>query len=270
MPNAPQVQSVVDDFIALANTFALLLASDDRLQYVPVIPEYKLLMDSELATDILWTLPRACIQLTGTGWNVNTTVPDDPSQMPPVGCGLLVEMPTFVATATAVTGPPATTEINVVAFEERNINWTSGTGIFISVEQLASIALDVMHLWGHGLYGTFKAKPGMNPSPARDWMEQKPGIMAYRATVHGMIGRQQTQRETVVTFNFSGGMCTLGCIDVAATIYYTLDGSCPVKANPQAVKYSGPFPSPASGSLVFASAWAPGLVNGPANKGIAP
>ena len=56
-----------------------------------------------------------------------------------------------------------------------------------------------------------------------------------------------------MTATFNAGLCTLACTDGAAAIYFTNDGTPPVKSNPNAVLYSAPFAVDSGSTINFAS-----------------
>jgi len=254
------IQTTIVDDVALQFAVAMLLADDPRVKgLVPVVPEFKLQQESELAASALWTLPAASFTVTPVGFQINQVNEPAPGQR--VGAGLLVEWPDSTVDSPGVSGPPATYRIHVVAFEERNVNLTPGVGIGIASNQLAWIAADILHLQAlpiGGGSGTLWAR-GTFIEPAHDWMGMFPGIFAHRATFTMTVGRRQTQRAAIVQASFRAGQCVLTCQDPNATIYYTTDGSMPVGSNPNARVYSGAF-NVANGTVVTCASRDVGLV----------
>lgn len=272
--NFPTPLSSVVDLTGLQNAVALILMSDDRLAQVPVIPEWKLHMESDVQVDALWTLPRSCFRVTGGSVEVQNVAEDsnDPQNTTnPVGAGLLVEMPEGSTAGSNPTGPPLNWDIHVVAFEERNVSWNPATGAMVTAEQLAQVVLDILHLQVYHLFGTISAKVSGTIGPARDWMSLpgKEGLNVWRATLRSTQARDQTPRTQVAQCSFDSGQATLACPDPAAVIRYTLDGTAPVSANPSALQYNGPFAVP-SGTLVLYGAKSPGRLAGPINGKVAP
>ena len=273
----PQLYGITD-LVALQNLVALILLSDDRLKNVPVLPEFKLYMESDLMVDALWTLPRSAFTVGPDGVTVNTQV--NSGKVGPVGAGLLVEMVEGSLQYPDEPGPSINWEVNVVALEERNTNLTAGVGIGITAEQLVQVVLDILHILLIRDFGTFRAAP--KPfAPAHDWMTMKPGINAYRASLLSLNNRNQSQRPPPVNITFNAGVCSLAtAYGTADTIYYTQtpvpqDGSvvtnapAPVKANTTAQVYAGPFPV-VTGDVVSAAAYTAGTVQAPINTQTAP
>lgn len=267
--NIPSLPGIVD-LVALQNAVAMILMADDRLGTVPIIPEFKLHMESDIMVDILWTAPRSAFRVLSGSIAVEPGVSD--TVQGPVGAGLLIEMPVAKCNSPNVTGPPLTWEINVIAFEERNVNLTPSVGIGILSEQLAQLVLDVLQLqaiWsGSGGFGTLRAAP--TPlGPDHYWMNLKPGITAWKTTMSTTLGRAQTARSANVAFTFGGGNVTLTCPEPGCEIRYTVNGSTPVKINPDSIIYTAPFPI-TSGQLMLTSSWVPGKLISAVAGGIAP
>ncbi len=250
--NVPSLQNVVD-IVALQNAITLILLSDDRLAKVPMVPEFKLHMESDMQVDILWTLPRNAVNVQPSGPSGQVNVVDDAD--PAVGAGLLIEMPTARCHSPGVSGPALTWELTVVAMEERNVNF-SVNGLLISAEQLILLVLDILHLQSIKGYGQFQASAAAI-GPAQDWMTIKPGILAMRGTLQATVGRPQTQRCKGVKVYSAGGLVQMECPEPDATVLYTLDGSMPVKANASAQTYTQPFDAADVGT-VTAAAWVAG------------
>ena len=249
------VNTSVVDLVLLQNIIAMILRDDPRLAAMPIVPEYKFLMDSDQVVDALWTLPAAAFTLTPSGVTINSNVPPGLC-----GAGVLVEMPGATSDSRGVTGPPLTWEIGVVVMEERNTNFLAGTGTGITSEQIAQIVMDRLHLQAIFGFGTIQVRQNCF-SAAHDWMNMKPGILAYRVTLTADAGRKQTPRSANVAYSFAGDTLTLTCTDGAVTIYYTTDGSAPCAANVNASNpagvgatvYTAPFAVASGTNVLFAS-----------------
>jgi hypothetical protein len=260
--NIPKLSGVAD-LVALQNAIALLLCDDTRLANVPIVPEIKFHEESDLQTDILWTMPRRNVTVSPTGVTISTVT----GQPGPTGAGLMIEMPTANTQSTNVTGPPTDWEIGVVAFEERNTNLIPSNGIGIMSEQLVQIVKDILHLQNLGTFaaspwgfGTLRAKR-LWMSPAHDWMQTLgPGIIAWRASFESTSGVKQSPRSAPVQITFSSGNCVLTCADNSAAVYYTTDGSLPVQVNANATLYSAPF-AVSSGTQVLAASKRAGYIS---------
>lgn len=259
--NIPKLPTIVDE-VAVQKALTLILCSSAALSTVPILPQVKLLMEADLLTDSLWTLPRAAFTITEDGWQVNQGATGL------VGAGILVEMPEMDNDSPGVSGAPATWMASIVAFEERNTNFLTGTGIGISSSQLCQMVQDSLHLQNIYGIGTFQCVQAAIRQ-ATDWEDRNPGIIAYRTTLRAKVGRVQTVRSEPVTAQFNLGLCTLTCSDNTATIYYTTDGSVPVAANPAAVKYSAPF-NVTSGTTVMFGSTKTGLNQSQINGATAP
>jgi len=252
MIQVPKISGVVD-LVWLQNMVAMLLLDDPRI-VCPVVPEYKFLMDSDQSVDALWQLPQGAFTLTPSGVTINSGV-----SAGLVGAGLLVEMPTATTDSPGVSGPPATWHVTVVAFEERNTNWLPQTGTCVAAEQYCELVVDILQNEAVYKFGTFQAERNWM-TPAHDRMTMNPTIIALRATVQATVGRTQTKRTPAVAITFSAGNCALLCADGAAAIYYTVDGSAPVRSNTNpdnaagvgASLYAAPF-AVASGTVLAAA-----------------
>jgi hypothetical protein len=261
--NVPALTGFLDE-IALQKAIAMIVADDSRLSIVPVIPEIKLLQESELLLDCLWTLPRNAIAVTPTGWQIS----QGDAQGGLVGAGILIEMPEMEVESTNVSGPPAAWTVGIVAFQEPNTNFVANVGIGITSSQLCQIATDILHLLEIAGFGTFSADRSGIKS-AHDWQTMKPGIVAHRLTIRSRVGRTQSKRSAAVQCTFGGGVCTLSCSDSSAIVRYTTDGSMPLAINPSAQIYSAPF-SVDSGTTVTYCSQQTGTVNSQIYKSTSP
>ncbi len=207
--------------------------------------------------DAIWTLPRASFTVRSDGVTINAAPDQQPAGVV-IGAGLLVEEPSANTSSPGVTGPPNTWEISVVAFEERNVNWTDGSGTMVAANVAAQIVKDVLHMQHIYGFGCLQAVRSFL-TPAHDWMGLRPGINAWRFTCQATVGVQQTARTASVTATFPGGTCSLACADATADIYYTTDGTIPCKANSNAQLFSdtGAF-SVQTGDTILAAARTPG------------
>lgn len=256
-------QSGITDLVALQVNTVLALLSDPRIT-CPVLPEISFYMQSDQQIDALWMMPQSAFTVTPQGNFVY--VPQSPGGL--VGAGMLVEMPSMSSNSPGVTGSPATWDVTIVTFEERNTNFLQGTGNFVTSEQFAQLAIDILHLQYMGpQFNTLQVKQGAI-TPAHDFMEQKPGIMAWRTNFTSTAGRNQSVRSIPVTIAFDGVNCTLTAAGAAA-IYYTTDGSMPCSGNVinntqwtnppgiGATLYTVPF-AVTSGTVVYAASQNPG------------
>lgn len=270
------IQTGFTDLVQLQGAIAMMLMDDPRIANAPVIPEIKLIMQSDLEVDMLWQINRNAFVITPNGvWDI---LPDNPGGL--VGAGMLVEMPEMTVSSPGVTGSPATWNINVVTFEERNTNLTPGTGTMITAEQYSQLAIDILQLQYFGPYFNTLQVKQQAIVVAHDWMETK-GVIAYRTQFTSTAGRQQTMRSPLPAIVINAGMVTITCSDHAAALYYTTDGTMPVSANYNqnatypnppgvgATPYTVPF-AVTSGQLVYAAARSTNLILSPVAYATAP
>jgi hypothetical protein len=231
----------------------MMLADDPRLlNLVPVVPQFALNQESELATKGIWTYPAGSFLLTPAGFSIQPIA--DPTGLK-TGCGIVVEWPERATDSPGVSGPPSTYSFHIVALEDRNINQNATVGIGYTSDQLCDIAVDILHLHAiagigdRGSTGTLQAVSNYL-QPAHDWMDMNPGIYAHRATLRMTVGRKQSQFGTNVLATFDNGQCTLNCSDITATVYFTTDGTPPLGVNPTTEIYSAPF-SVTSGQVIY-------------------
>ena len=259
----PQIAGT-SDVVGLQNAIALVLLADARLKDVPVMLEIHLHAEADAVVDMLWGLPRSSFTVTPDGVTINST----PSAGGRVGAGILIEMPKSSTSNPAVSGPPSDWDIEIVSFDERNTNLTPTVGLGILSEQLAQVVKDILHKLYIFTYGELVADKNWM-TPAKDWMDMKPGVFANRTSLRATVGVNQTPRSALVTLGFSGGNCSLTCADGSARILYTTDGTMPVASNSNAVEYSAPFAAD-PGVLVLAASSKAGLNTSPINGATAP
>ena len=230
-------------------------------------------MENDQSIEALWSLPRTAFTISPNSITIN------PGAAPgPVGAGLLVEMPGFTVNSPKVRGSPATWDINIVAMEERNTNFLAGTGTLITSEQYAELCVDIFQLAYIFPYGTLTVKQNAI-SPAHDWMQIRPGIVAYRTSFEATVGRKQSTPTLAAQPMIAGGMCTINVPDGLSVAYYTTDGSMPVSSNSNpnnpagvgATIYTAPF-AVTSGTTVLCAARNPnpGYILSSINGALAP
>ena len=245
--NIPTLPVLVDE-IALQKTIALILRDEIRLAAVPIMPEVKFLMDAEIALDALWQLPVSAFTNTADGFEVTQG-----GATGTVGNGILIEMPEMDDNSPGVRqGSPATWKVGIVGFCEPNTAFTTGVGSAFTSSQLCQIAQDVFQMLNIYGFGTFKSEASAIKA-ANDWTSLKPGVTAHRFTITATVGRVVSQRSANVTAGFNAGNCTLTCSDGAAAVYYTTDGTPPVKSNPNATLYATPFAVDSGMTVMFSS-----------------
>ena len=226
----------------------LILRDEPRFAAVPMLPEYKFLMDADVALDALWTLPVTAFVNTPDGFDVNPA-----ATVGTVGNGILIEMPEMDDNSPGVrNGSPATWKVGIVGFCEPNTAFTSKVGTGFTSSQLCQIAQDVTQMLNIYGFGTFKSDVSAIKS-ATDWTGLKPGITAHRLTIGATIGRVVSQRSANAFATFNAGQCTLTCSDNTASIFYTGDGTMPVASNPRTQPYAAPFAVQSGQTIMFAT-----------------
>lgn len=240
------------DLVQLQEDVYGLLMSAPALASVNIVQERRFLVQSQVELDAVWSTPR-----NGRSGN-----------------GVLIEMPALNVTGKNSIFPANLLAVPLVAFQNGDAALTPETGSGLYAEHLAMLLLDLLHhqeLKGIGtLYAEEKAV-----EPARDYEF----VNAYRATLFLKTSQtNQTQRCLPVTITNNAGSITLACATAGAEIYYTTDGSTPVKSdaldpinggsiNPASTRYTGAFAAN-SGDRVRAAAFAFGYNSSSINQEI--
>ena len=206
-----------------------------------------------------------------TDW---TTVYTTPRQGR-VGCGVVVEMPTFEVLHPGVPGPVGNLVLSCVAVEEPNLNLEPTAGTGLSAETVAQFILESSHQWEigglgvmsalkeaiRGLWRTEDQRGMVGQSSLRDvvWEAQRyHGLVAYRVKLQMQAAGVPLPRVATPAAQSSEAGVALSCATEDADIYYTLDGSFPGPGNSQAVNYQGPVA--AGGATVRYAAYKEGAV----------
>lgn len=224
-----------------------LLLSAPLLANVNVVLERKLLTQSAVELDTIWTTNR----------NGRS------------GAGILVEMPFIDVPGKQSPGPTQNLRPSFLAFQNGDMALTPDVGVGLTAEEIAQRILDALHmqeLQGIGtLYAIDRAV-----EPAREFEP----LLAYRVTLFLKAATTaQTARCAPVTVSVAAGSATLTCTTSGAEIFYTLDGSLPVNAqaknpvteetiNAQAQLYTAPF-AVTAGQVLRAVAFKAGCNAGP-------
>ncbi|MDE2099110.1 MAG: chitobiase/beta-hexosaminidase C-terminal domain-containing protein [Patescibacteria group bacterium] len=220
------------DFVQLQNDVTNALLCAENLETVQVAQYRKLRMQSVIDLSSIWMNPR-----NGK-----------------VGCGLLVEMPTFDVTAPNLPGPEGDLGLTVVVLEEPNINMEPTSGSQIAAEEAAQWVLDTLHgLLIDGVGALYADRNAIREA------SEFTGVVAYRVAFRVKALRPQTGRVATPTITETNLEVTFTCNTPGATIYYTTDGSFPGPSNPAAIQFDGNLFT-FSGSALRWAAYAPGLV----------
>jgi hypothetical protein len=231
------------DLLQLQNDVYGLLLSTDALQTVNIVQERRFMLDAQVELDAIWMTPR-------NGGS---------------GTGILCELPSVDVTG-GNSLPAMMVRVPFVCLQNGDAALTPETGSGLTAETLVQLVLNTLQhqeLKGIGtLYAEARAI-----EPAREFEF----INAYRVSF--VLQRQQTRqtpRCAPVTITNNAGVITLACATADAEIFYTLDGSTPVRAtaldpitaapiNPLSQAYVAPF-AVVSGHRVRAVAFAPGYI----------
>ncbi len=211
------------DLVQLQNDLHGLLLSAPALNSVNIVLERKFLVQSEVELDAIWSTVR-----NGRSGN-----------------GLLIEMPRAKVNSPSIQDMPQDITLGVVAFQNGDAAFTPETGSGHFAENLAQLALSILHL--QAIIGVGQLQ-GVGHEPARDYEF----INAERATLRiSGVRTPATPRCAAVQYTLDTGMVTLACATTGAKIFYTTDGSTPISptledslgriVNPQAHLYTAPF-----------------------------
>lgn len=176
------------------------------------------------------------------------------------GAAVTVLMPLVDVAAPNVAGPQLVARLTVRVQELPALNM-SGDGTGKSAENIALVALSLLHQFSNGFNTLLAAREALTPS-----LEFEPRI-TYDVNFEMRVSRGQIERVSPVTISFAGGQVSLLSNTSGASIYYTLDGSFP---GPDKTLYSAPFAAPASGTLVRTAAYKTGLAGSNVSEAIAP
>lgn len=153
-----------------------------------------------------------------------------------LGCGAVVEMPTFSVPRPGAPGPEGLFEFTVLVAEQPTLNMQANSGTLLSAEEAALRIVRMTHKFFLRGYGEFAASR-QTWEPA----EFEPGHVAYRVRLGFLHTVTPENRVAVPTVSDVEGLVTLACTTADARIYYTLDGSLPGSGNPVAAMYAEPF-----------------------------
>ena len=232
----------ITDYQQLQDWMTQMLLCDFRLQQVNAIQERKFLLDPTLQIDSAWLSQR-------NGG---------------AGLGIVVEdiRETISDSYNSADAPIYDLEFGFVVLEERNLNFATGAGTFITAEQCGRIIVDIFYQENIQPFGQVFAR-GRIGEPASDWIDSQSGIYARRTSLKMKNPGFRTPRCDLVTITNSSGTVTITCTSPAPglQIWYTTDNTFPANnaaINPSAQQYTVPFIVP-TGTMVTAAAYAPGF-----------
>lgn len=172
-----------------------------------------------------------------------------------MGCGGVVEMPTFLVPQSNAPGPQGAFEISVLIAEMPTINMST-TGTKQTAEEVALLVLEAGHRFFVRDVAEFVAgRQAMEPAEDFD----QAGHVAYRVRFAFLFANQQRLRVAMPEIVEDAGRVTLTCATADAQIYYTLDDTFPGPGNPGAVRYTDAF-DVVSGQLLRVAAYKDGLL----------
>jgi len=233
---APQLIDLTD-YTALQDDLTALLLNHKKLYQVNASQERKLLLESNVAIDSLWSNPRNAGA--GAGIIVEDVRPNTSEQNTP--------------------GPIADLVCGFVVLAERNICMTPGVGCGLHPEQIEQIIVDLLHLKLLQPYGQLRCT-GQFGEPAADWISEDTGIYARRVKLKMLNARKQTDTCDLVSIANTAGTVTITCNCTASglQIWYTTDGSFPGELTAGAKVYTAPF-NVDPGTVIRAMAYADNL-----------
>lgn len=153
-----------------------------------------------------------------------------------LGCGAVVEMPTFSVPSQPAPGPQGAFELTVLVAEMPTLNTNATTGTLQSAEEVAMTILEIGHRFFVRDTAEFvAAKQAMEPA------EFEAGHVAYRVRFAFLHAPTPAARVAVPEIAETAGLVTLTCSTAEADMFYTTDDTFPGSSNPTATRYAGPF-----------------------------
>jgi hypothetical protein len=173
------------------------------------------------------------------------------------GVYCLVLMPSFFVEDPNVPGVQGAVELTIRTFEDPKINNTNLTAEDVALANLRWFGDGLVIA---GLLAIFPSTRGPALKPNYDY----PGFLVYDTVLRGQLPQDFPGRTTQpIIASDNAGNVTLACGDVAAAIFYTLDGSMPQPGDTTgagATKvYAASF-TVASGTVVRCLAWNPAVL----------
>lgn len=186
-----------------------------------------------------------------------------------MGCGAVIEMPTFVTEGGTAPGPQGAFELSIMVIEEPLLNMNAANGTLLSAEDVGMKILGIGHHWYSPLLGQFAAaKQALEAAEP----PQK-GQIAYRvrfAFTPPVEPTARVSRPVIATEAQGEGephLVTITCATDEAQIYYTVDGSFPGAGEPGAKVYEGAFEAEAE-TLIQAAAYLDGMAGSDLDAGV--
>lgn len=161
------------------------------------------------------------------------------------GLFVLVKMPAIdLAENTSAPGPPLLVRLRLEVRENRNLNSSSATGTGKSAENTILRILQALHHYEAGLdFGVIYRAADRAVTP----LKPDRSTIGYAADFSAVISPENISQapRPAITLTPQGGDNYLAEITSArqlATIYYSTDRSFPASSNPDATRYTAPFP----------------------------
>ena len=225
------------DVVAIQHGLFHGLRSCSLFNDVNVVLGRNLAIDSEAAMDAIWMTP----------------APSGKS-----GVGLIVQIPELI-----VSKPNSRSrerEFSIGIYEERNVNFTPGTGTLVTAEDWSDLVVDFLLNWQ--LWRSGGLIPVERAVVADDRL---PGVVGLRAACRLSQVRVQSARASTPIITVGVGNSVTITAGAGESIYYTRDGvSAPMPDNTgslsgenASVLYSGAFTATA-GDTVLAMAFIAG------------
>lgn len=153
-----------------------------------------------------------------------------------LGCGAVIEMPTFSVPSASAPGPQGAFDLTVLVAEMPLLNMSAASGTLQSAEEVAMRIVEIGHQFFMRDTAEFIAgKQALEPA------EFEKGHIAYRVRFSFLHAPTPAARVAVPAIAEAAGTLTLTCATAGAAIFYTTDDSFPGLGNSRAVPYTDPF-----------------------------
>lgn len=178
----------------------------------------------------------------------------------PVGCGVIVGMPTLQVRHPDTPGPLISVGLPVRIYEEPTINLDPSNGTQQTAEIVLVLVVQLLHQLGIAGLCSLRA----DRDAAKPIMDGGAGVIGYEATLQGELPTNLINRAGVPAITQNSAQITLTAVENNASVYYsvTTDGSIPPypgAGTPGAVLYSAPFNLTQSPSILRWAAYVQGI-----------
>jgi hypothetical protein len=174
-----------------------------------------------------------------------------------LGCGVLVEMPTFTVDAPNAPGPQGFIEASCLVLENPMLNLEPTSGTLRTAEEVSLRVLQLLHHYRIAGIGTFFCEGGaLRPEAAYE------GLIGYRVTCRMLFPMEVLAQTNNPTIGVLLGEVTLtpAAGEESADIWYSVDGETypgptqvDVNGTPTSFLYTSPFTSAPGTTVRFAA-----------------